>query len=172
MKHISLLFIAFIIVFVGCEKFQKDIVIPRAKIQEGVEKSFPYTKNAILAKITLNDPRIYFKGEKLGVKILYVAESLGKKSIGFADFNGSVWYNQEKGAFYMSGFNLIEVTANESALSNKKGIKKAIESVANNYLEKFPVYRLKQSDYKQNLAKLLLKGLRIEGENLIVTVGI
>jgi hypothetical protein len=161
-----------LLVAVGCDKFKKDIPIPRVTIQEGLEKAFPYTKNIIIAKLTISDPVVYFKGENLGVKINYIASSIGKDYKGFADLYGEVYYRKDMGSFCMKGFKLVEASANDAYLSNNNKIQTAIESVMNNYLDKFPIYKLKVSEYKQNLARLLLQEIRIVGDKLIVKVGI
>jgi len=165
----------FIVIFtslpiINCEKFQKDIFIPRITIQEAIEKKFPYDKNALIARTILTDPEIYFQDSSIGARFKFWANFLEKEVNGKLDLNGNIKY--EKGKFYLTDFNVVNFSIDEKEVSGEKKLVKIIHNLIINYIDKYPVYTLKQSDFKQNLAKMLLKDLTVKGDSLCVTIGI
>jgi hypothetical protein len=84
--------------------------------------------------------------------------------------NGRIRY--EKGAFYMDSLKLVDITMNEKEFSSEGKLQKIIINLIKNYLDSFPVYRLKQSDFKQEIARLFLKDIVVEGDSLKVIIGL
>jgi hypothetical protein len=166
---VALVFPAFVI---NCGRFQKDIQIPKTTIQEMVDKKFPFDKNVVIARLTLDSPAVYFKDKNIGMKLNYYGNFLNKEIKGGIDFNGKITYRQKQGAFYLTDFNIVTITVSDANFSNEEKLKTTILKITNNYLDDYPVYRLDQTDFKQNIAKLLLRDLKIEGEELVITMGI
>ena len=154
----------------NCEKFKKDVFIPRTTIQSAIEKKFPYDKSAIIARTTLTDPEIYFSDSAVGVKLKYWANLLEKEINGKLDLNGVIDYR--KGKVYMKDLEIVELTMEEKEFDSKGKLIKIFKSMLNNYLDCYPVYTLDQSDFKQNLAKMLLKDITIKGDSLCITIGL
>ena len=161
-----------LIAIASCGQFQKEIFISKAQIQEMIDKKFPYDKNMIIARLTLDSPVVYFKEKNIGLKLNYYGKFLEKEVKGFIDFNGQLLYKQEKGAFYLSDFNIVDIAVDNSAFSNDDKFKTTVSTVATKYLDKFPVYKLDQNDFKKNLASLLIKNVRAQNEQLVITMGI
>jgi hypothetical protein len=61
-----------------------------------VAKKFPYKKNAVIAKIDLNSPQIYFKETNIGLKLKYYGNFLDKEINGYFDFSGEIYYKPAK----------------------------------------------------------------------------
>lgn len=154
----------------NCEKFQKDIFIPRVAIQETLTKKFPYEKNVVVARTTLKDPEIYFQDSSLGIRLNYWANFLEKEINGKIDLNGSIKYH--KGKFYLTNLDIVEFSMEEKSFSSGGKLSAIVSSVIKNYIDGFPIYTLKQSDFKQNLAKMLLKNITVQGDSLCITLGI
>jgi hypothetical protein len=154
----------------GCGSFHKEIVIPRDAIQSAIEKKFPYDKNMVLVRVSLKEPNIYFIGTNIGISINYWANFMEKEIDGRVGLNGHIRY--EKGAFYMDSLDIKEVTMNEKEFFSDGKLKKALVNVIKNYLESYPIYRLKQTDFKQNLASLFLKNIIVDGDSLKILIGI
>jgi hypothetical protein len=166
-KLYILIFLPFIL---GCGSFQKEIVISRDTIQSAMAAKFPYDKNMVIAKVSLREPNIYFTGSNIGININYWANFLEKEIEGKVNINGHIRY--EKGAFYMDSLELADITMNEKEFSSDGKLQKIVINLIKNYLDSFPVYRLKQSDFKQEIARLLLKDIVVEGDSLKIIVGL
>jgi hypothetical protein len=152
--------------------FQKDITVSRNEIQNKVDLKFPIEKDVIIAKANLKYPEIYFKGNQIGMKLQYTGRFLKKPAEGQIDFHGPLIYKPEKGSFYFSRLEVVNFTVNKESLSNREKLQGIIESILNEFIGDIPVHRLNQRDFKERLAKLLLKKVRVENENLILTVGL
>jgi len=172
-KLLSLLILSLVLGLAqSCDTFQKDIIIPQSKIQEEMDKKFPYDKSIVIARLLLDSPLVYFKGENIGMRLNYYGNFLNKEVKGVVDFNGQIVYKQDKGAFYLSDFSIVEIAVNEANYSDQEKLKTAVSNITTNYLNDYAIYRLNQKDFKQNLAKLLLKDIKINGNTLVITVGI
>lgn len=172
MKKIVLLLLVLTLSFIGCGKFEKWIHISRDQIQRAINKKFPYDKNLIIANFKLDSPDIYFKETNVGMKLNYYGNFLNKEIEGLVDFNGELVYKQDKGAFYLRNFEIVDIVVNEANFSSKEKLKKTILNLVNNYLEDFPVYRLKPQDFKQNIAKLLLKNIVVQDDGIAILLSI
>lgn len=165
----ELIFIVITIMLIsGCGKFQKEVLISKDQIQATLNKKFPYDKNAIIARLTLDSAKVYFKNENIGLKLSYYGNFLNKEIKGIVDFNGKIFYNNSKGAFYLHEFEIAEISVNESNFSQQEKLEATVLKIVKNYLDDYPVYRLNQGDFKQNLAKLALKDISVQGENLAI----
>ena len=157
-------------VFSGCA-FRKELVIPRAKLQESVSKKFPYDKDVGIARLTVQSPEVYFKGKNIGLKAVYYGNLLEKDIEGSVDLNGSIVYTPETGTFYLHDLVLSDVTVNEANLLEKVSLQRIIDEIIRTYLDGFPIYRLDPHDYKQNLARLLVKDVFIRDDDLVIVLG-
>jgi len=163
-----------------CSKFQKNIIISKATIQETLEQKFPVDKNAVVARLTLLDPVVYFKENfkegfktdkaNIGLRLKYTGNFLEKEVSGNVDCNGFIIY--KKGKFYLADFEIVEFSVDEKEFSSGGKLEKIIVKIVRNYIDSYPVYTLKQSDFKQNIARLLLKDITVSGENLNILIGI
>jgi hypothetical protein len=166
----KLFILALIPLIIGCKTFQKEIVIPRDTIQSAIDKKFPFDRSMIVMRITLMEPKIYFKETNIGINLRYWGSYLEKEIEGKIDLNGHIRY--EKGAFYMDSLQLVEATLNEKEFSSDGKFQKILVNLIKNYLECFPLYKLKQSDIKQNLARLLLRDISVDGDSLKIIIGL
>lgn len=170
LQIIKLLLVVSMTISTYCGKFQKEIFIPRTLIQETIEKKFPYDKSAIIARFTLSEPVSYFIDTCIGIKLKYQGSFLEKEINGNINLKGSIKY--EKGKFYLENFEIVKLTMDEKEFDSKGKLKKIIFNMIDSYFDCYPVYTLKQSDFKQNAAKLLLKDINVIGDSLCVLIGI
>jgi hypothetical protein len=155
----------------GCA-FQADITIPKYAVQNQVDMKFPVEKDVVIAKAELKYPDVYFKGDHIGMRLQYVGRFLKKPAEGLIDFHGPLVYKPEKGAFYLAKIEIVNFTVNKESLSNRDKLQGTLESIINTFIMDVPVHRLKQRDFKEKLARLLLKKVRVKDETLILTVGV
>jgi hypothetical protein len=154
--------------FSGCA-FRKEVVIPRAKLQESVSKKFPYEKDVGISRFTVQTPEVYFKGKNIGLREVYFGNLLKKELRGSVDVNGNIIYRPETGAFYLHDFIISDITVNEKDLLVK--VQKIIDAIIGNYLDGFRIYRLNPHDYKQNLARLYVKVIFMRNDDLVIVLG-
>jgi hypothetical protein len=172
-KSILILTVTLLLVFMNsCKNGQKEIVIPKSKIQKMIDKKFPIQEDKIITSITIDTPVVYFKGQNVGLISSYNGFFLDKDVKGIVDFNGQVIYNKDDGSFYLSNFNLVNFTANKEDLSNDEALRSLISKLMNKYLENYPIYRLDRSKFKEKIAKLLIKDVQTKDENLILIIGL
>ena len=170
MKKVITIAVCMLFAFSGCA-FRKEIVIPRAKIQESVSKKFPYDKDVGIARFTVQTPEVYFKGKNIGLRAVYFGNLLKKEIRGSVDVNGNVVYKPETGAFYLHDFIISDLTVNEKDLLEKVKVQKIIDKIISNYLDGFFLYRLNPNDYKQNLARLYVKDIFVRNDDLVIVLG-
>ncbi len=167
------LIISFMLSFVNnCKIWQTKIVIPKSEIQKELDKIFPVKNNNLIIGITIDSAIVYFKDKNIGLKTCYGGFFLNKELKGIADFNGQLIYHNDDGSFYLSNIRLVNVSVNNEKLLSQEQLRSLISILINKSLEKTPLYRLDQNEYKQVIAKLLLKDVKTEDEKLILTFGI
>ena len=170
MKKVIIIAVCMLFAFSGCA-FRKEIVIPRAKIQESVSKKFPYDKDVRIARFTVQTPEVYFKGKNIGLRAVYSGNLLKKEIRGSVDVNGNIIYRPETGAFYLHDFIISDITVNEKDFLEKVKVQKIIDEIISNNLDGFRIYRLNPHDYKQNLARLYVKDIFVRNDDLVVVLG-
>jgi hypothetical protein len=153
--------------------YQADVKVSRDKIQNLLEKKFPIEKDAVVAKLSLHSPKVFFHGgNQIGMRLRYDAGMFGKHAVGEVAFHGPPVYKPEEGAFYLAGLTIDEFTIDDDSLSHKEKLRGRVSSVLDKVIPHVPLYRLRPQDFKHKLAKLLLKQVRVEGEELILTMGL
>jgi hypothetical protein len=97
---------------------------------------------------------------------------LDKEINGYFDLNGEIFYKPEKGAFYLHHFEIVDLVVNKANFSNKEKLKDVALNIVSNYLDNYPVYKLNPENFKQNIAKLLLKSVSVRDDNLAVLLSL
>jgi hypothetical protein len=67
--------------------------------------------------------------------------------------------------------NIEKFEVNGLDLSNVEKLKNVMQNIANNCLEKYPVYQLNQKNFSEKIAKIFLKELTIKEETLVIRLG-
>jgi hypothetical protein len=171
LQRVCTLGIAAAFVVCSCGNVEKEILIPRQKIQETVQKRFPIEHNALVARATLSPPQVYFQGQNTGVKLDYSANLLAKSLKGTVDFNGLLAYRGNEGAFYLENIVIESITANDAKLSEEDTIWGVVKNLLSNYAAKNPVYVLNQDETREQVAKMLMKRIGVRDDHLVVVLG-
>ncbi|WP_299454811.1 DUF1439 domain-containing protein [uncultured Microscilla sp.] len=164
--------LAFLIVFClsACNKSPVVIDISQEQIQKALDKKFPYQKNAIIAKVAFTDPKVSISANKIFVEMSFGGNAWKKSIQGQVGVVGRVAYKQDKKAFYLKEFDILKIDAGNVKEVEKQRLVKVFKKAMVVYLTSFPVYKLKKKDYKQNIARMLLKDLKTTGDKLVVTL--
>lgn len=153
---------------IGCGHYEKEILVSKDQIQSAIDKKFPYDKNLVVVRLTLDSAQIYFKETNIGVSLAYYGNFLRKEISGRVDFNGEIYYRPKKGAFYLREFEIVEFSVNQNDFSNSEKLQATVLKMLKNYLDDYPVYTLRRSDFKQNMARMVLKEVYVVGDNLAI----
>lgn len=161
------------IAFFGCNPMEKEVSISKSTIQKMTEKKFPIEKESTYAKIRLASPQVYFSGDSIGMKMQYTATILIKQLTGTVSFKCKPVYKPENTSFFMSNFELTDFTVNGvNNFIGKDKLMQLISMAVNGMFNDTPLYQLNPNDYKQNLAKMLLKSVTVKGDNLVLLLSL
>ena len=170
-----------LLLMTNCVHFHREITIPKTQIQELLDKQFTNGKNHVFMGFTVDSPAVYFSGQNIGLKVTYYRDASSRSQlvqlpgwspflIGTADIKGDLTYDQ--GCFYLSKIKIVDLVVREEGSENKKGkFKGRMLKLTGNWVGDVPLYRLDDNTYKQILAKRFFKKLRVEGDNIVVTLG-
>ena len=170
----KMLYVAIIMMlaFWGCQP-EKEISISRSTIQKMTENKFPIEKDSRLADIKLFSPQVFFINDCIGMTIQYSAILFIKEVSGTVSFKCKPVYKQENTSFYMNNFELINITINNvNSFNGKDQLMSLISIAVNGFFNDMPLYQLNPNDYKQNMAKMLLKDVSVKGDNLVLLLSL
>lgn len=154
----------------GCA-LKKELVIPRAKLQESVAKKFPYAKDMGIARLTVETPEVYFKGQAIGLKALYACHVLSADVKGTIDVSGRIIYRPETGAFYVRDLVVSDFTVDKGNIVENVKLQNIMDKMVGTYLDGFPLYQLNPNDYKENLARSMVRDIVIRDDDLVILLG-
>jgi hypothetical protein len=173
MKKYLLSAIVAILVFTGCEPMEKEIRISKSTIQKITENYFPIEKSYTLATVKLSSPQVFFVNDSIGLNIQYSAYLLVKEVGGTVSFTCRPVYKPENTSFYMADFKLTNITLNSvDSFIGKDKLMELISAIVNTLFKDKPLYQLNPGDYKQNIAKMLLKSVGVSGDNLVLLLSL
>ena len=156
-------------VFPGCKGIEQEVIISKSTIEKIIEKNFPIEEELTLAKVSLFSPQVFFIDNSIGLNIKYSIVLLIKETSGSISFKCRPVYKPENISFYMSNFELTDITINNvESFVDKDKIMGFISAIVNILFSDTPLYQLNPNDYNQNMAKMLLKSVSIKGDNLVL----
>ena len=124
-KKIFLVMAAFFWIL-SCSKSSYEVKISQAQIQTVIAQKFPIQKQVLIANLNLHSPAVYFQGNALGLRLQYTAHVLTKTLTGTGDFRGQVKYDGNRGLFYLTQLQLIDVTISEASFINTEQLKTSL----------------------------------------------
>ncbi len=171
MKFKTLLLIG-LLAIVSCDKPIVELKLTTDDIQEAVDKKFPYKKNLVIAKLELLNPNVKLQDDMVHFKLDINFNMLSETFNGDFEAAGKLYYNKSKKAFYLNNFQIKEIHIEEVNEKYRDKVTSALNNIINNYFEDFSVYRLKESDYKQNIARMFLKEVKTVDDYLLVRLSL
>lgn len=173
MKKLLLIIVMVLLAFLGCKGVEREVSISKADIQKMADMKFPIEKNAALVNIRLYSPLVFFKDDSIGLAMQYSANLLLTGISGSVSFKCKPVYKPENTSFYMSNFELIDITMdNAGNFIDKDKLMGFISMIINDLFSNTPLYTLKPEDYKQNMARMVLKSVSVRDENLVLTLSL
>jgi hypothetical protein len=157
----------------GCS-VSYTITLTSADIQRALQSQLPVSKSKLLVTATVraldvefieNPDRILLRPE-VGLSIAGRTVMAGRAFV-----EGQIRYAPETGEFFFDRPNVADVTIAGLPESMRSTTEEAIAMCGEAYLTAMPVYRLKQSDFKQSLAKMVLKSVKVRQGRLEAVIG-
>ena len=155
--------------------FRKQLVFEREQLQKKVAAKFPLKKKESLASVTFSNPSVLLAAgaERLGIGMDVKISMLGGKKItGSVEVDGDLQYDPKRGEFAVVDARVKQLDLDQVAAKKASKLEAVVDEVAKRYLSNIPVFTLDQGDFKQSLAKLLLKSVEVEDGRVVVVVGL
>ncbi|MBL1276372.1 MAG: DUF1439 domain-containing protein [Ectothiorhodospiraceae bacterium] len=155
--------------------FSYTVEISEKELQEKISAMMPLEKKKFFMSVVLSNPDVDLmeNDNKIGITIdIKVVAPGGMNGAGRAKITGSLSYNKERGELYFKDPKIVKLDIAKVPKSIIPNIKSLAQSVAGKALEKRPVYKLKDDDVKQKLAKSVLKSITVENGKLLVVLGV
>jgi len=155
--------------------FEYTLEFTQPELQEKISAMMPVTKQTMLATVVVDNAKLELieGSDKLAIAAQLNAKILGNlNASGDMKIQGTLSYNAKEGAFYLKNPEIIELNINEIPPRFHDQIKQLAQKGVAKKLSKQPVYKLKDDDTKQSLAKSMLKSLQVKNKTLIATLGL
>ncbi|MDQ7089435.1 MAG: DUF1439 domain-containing protein [Methylococcales bacterium] len=184
MKKIALVtIIVFIALLAGSYYYfsGKEYVVrlSESDMQSKLEAKLPLTKTYLfIIQVTLKNPRVHLENGSsrvdAGLDVVFnININKSSKSLaGILDVSGKVVYLAEKGQFFLTEPIVEHLTIQGIPPKYTDKTNKALTKALAAYYKNHPIYTLRVTDTKQVLAKMVLKNVSIENQELVVILGI
>ena len=142
----------------------KTIRVPKSVIEAKTKEKFPITKNFLVGKITVKNPKISFKDNRIYLTTDYDASLLADRSEGVIELKSEIKFDEKTEQLY-----LVDMQVERILDKNGKDVvatpaARSMKAIITNYLETNPVYKYEQDDKK----KVKVKNMFIKNGKLFV----
>lgn len=160
---------------VACGGFAFEVKIPRAMIEQQVEKKFPTVRNKGLLSLKLANPKLDFQGarNRLGVAASAEVRIFGMIPIpGQILCDGTLEYRPENGTFVFTDVDVKKFTFNGLPESKMDEVSGLVGSAALSVLGGLEIYKLDPKASEEKLAKMALRGIRVTDDGIVAKLGL
>jgi len=141
------------------------------EFQEEVSAIMPLEKNQLFATLIFTNPVVALleTDNKIGITLdITVTTLVGVDGTGTARLSGDLRYDNKTAEFYVNDPILHELMIDDFSEDMTEIIKDLARATLKTILLIEPVYKLKDDDLKQQLAKSLLKSVKVENKKMIL----
>ena len=142
----------------------KTLSVPKSIIQGKVDKKFPITKNFLLGKITVKNPKISFKDNRVYVVTDYDASLLADRSEGVIEVNSEIKFDENTNQLYLVDMQVEKILDKNGKDMVSTPVARSMKALIANYLETNPVYKYEPDGKK----KVKVKNMFIKNGKLFV----
>ena len=147
------------------------------KLQQSLDAVFPIEKTHLLIfKLRYKNPRVRLEDGSDRVKAGLDAETaftVNEQTFsGSALASGKVLYDPSSGAFFLTDPRIESMTIKGIPEKYSDKVDEVGSILLRHYLEKKPIYQLRDGDVKQAFARLVLKRVRVKDRHLEIVMGI
>jgi len=161
------------LLFAGCS-IRHTILLTAADIQQSLHRKLPVSTSKLLVTATVRALDVEFAetGNRIFLSPEVELGVVGQTALrGRATVAGQIRYAPETGEFFFDQPQIASVAIEGLPESLRPAAEEVIARCAEGYLASAPVYRLKQSDFKQSLAKMVLKSVQTRNGRLEIVIG-
>lgn len=153
---------------------RKELVFARADLQQKIERGFPLTKKKALISATLSAPTVLLAegSDRLGIGLDVKVSAPGKNYYGKVEIDGEIHYNPATGSFSVMNSRVRKLQSTAIPQRYRDMVKGIVDKIVRRYLSEVPVYRLKEEDFEQSLARFALKSVQVREGKLVVVIGL
>lgn len=151
------------------------IKLTESEIQSKLSERLPIRRgHFLLVAVTLDKPRVELVNgtNSIAAGLDVTLQVLGMPFQGSIDVSGGVRYVSEKGEFYLSDPVVNKFSVHHVPEQHMAKVNEALRLALQEYYADHPIYTLSTLSLKQGLARLILKGVIIENEELVITLGV
>ena len=159
----------------ACSAFRKELVLSRDDLQAQIEGRFPLEKKKRLIKLRLSEPELLLRPDhaRIGMRLAIEAKLPGVRPLsGVLEADGELVYSPELGRFASAEGRLLDLGVQGLGGKKQKMLEEIVAAVVAYQLSSITVYELDQADFKESLAKLVLKSVEVHGDVVVVEVGL
>jgi hypothetical protein len=149
--------------------------ITQKEIQEKVSALMPIERKKYFVTVRVSNPIIDLIKETGEIGIFANVEAIapgGIKGSGEVMIKGILDYHPKEGAFYFINPTITSLAIDKVPSKFMPRIKKIAQTALTKAMAVYPVYKFKDDDLKQTLAKAVLKSLKVSNEKLVLTLGL
>ena len=162
------LFLMLIMMFgvISCDFLaNKTLRVPKSVIESKAKEKFPITKNFLVGKITVKNPKISFKDNRIYIETDYDASLLANRSEGVIGLNSEIKFDQKTSQLYLVDLQVDKILDKNGKDMISTPAAKSLKALVSNYLETNPVYKYDQEGKKK---KVKVKNMFIKNGKLFV----
>ena len=149
------------------------LAITEKDIQDKVSAMMPIEKKQWVATITISDAKVRLirQSSEIGVSAsVKLQVPGGLEGTGQADIKGALSYSAAEGAFYLHKPFIEQLNIDQIPAKYHSQVQSLSQKAITKALSRYPVYKLKDNDVKQKMAKALLKSVAVKDQKLMVTL--
>ena len=153
------------------------IELTESEIKQKLVDRFPVTK-CFLAVMCLSLTEPLVRLDDSSDRISFGAHAAlnitvdGKQLQGAGEFSGRIRYASENGEFYLDNAAVKRLQINGLPETFSERVNELAKTGVDEYLKKRPIYRLRQTDFKHAVTRMILKEVRVNHGVLVITLGI
>jgi hypothetical protein len=145
-----------------------------AEVQQALNRKLPISKTKFLVSATVQSVEVELTegADRILLRPQVVLSIAGQQALGGqALVEGRLRYVPDTAEFFFDG-KVVEATIAGLPQAMLPVAEEVVAKCGEAYLTTTPIYRLKQSDFKQSLARMLLKSVRVRAGQMEVVLGL
>ena len=155
--------------------YSYTVELTEAQLQQQLASMMPITREQMFVTVTLSQPvlDLGMGGDKIGVlSSLAISAPGGVKGTGRARVEGRISYKKETGSFYLYDPTISHIEIDQVPAQFHSNVKELAQLALNNSIKGKPIFRLKEDNAQQKLAKSMLQSVKVEPGKLLITLSI
>lgn len=155
------------------------LTLTQAELETRLAAKFPMTrKHLMLFEVTYSNPRIVLNSGTdrlrfaMDAELNNMAGQTGHRLRGTAEVTGGLRYDAERYEFYLTEPKVERIDVEGIPESVAAKVEPAFQTLAQEALERAPIYKLRPTDIEKVTARTVLKRVAVKDGNLIVVLGL